>query len=105
MLIGRMGSVTYKREARRLSQPHLRRLRNGDTELMEDINRQVMAATVLLGWENLQDEETGENVPFSKKAALELLTKYPEFLEMVQEYASSFNTFAVKEKQDAEENS
>jgi len=75
--IARMNNPKHREKQHKLSRPHLRKLRKMDTALAERIAREAMVGTVLLDWENIEDEK-GKSIPYSEKKALELLTA-PEF--------------------------
>lgn len=62
--------------------PHLASIRAGtfDKELDRQITKKAIAHTVLLGWENLQDDE-GNDIPYSPEKAFEILTD-PEFADI-----------------------
>jgi hypothetical protein len=69
--IARAGNPAYRKLLRELSEPHIKDIRNGtmDEELNSTILKKVRAITILLDWENI--EENGQEVSYSKEKALE----------------------------------
>lgn len=68
-------------------------------ESMELLKAQ-MAEAVLVDWKNLRDAETGEEIPFSVEAALELM-EIADFREFVYQAANERDTFRAKADADA----
>lgn len=75
----------------------------GNLELEDDVAgevfAQILANTVLLDWEGL--EEDGEPVPYSKEAAARILLQYPEFMRLVQAQAKRLDLFRTQRIEDA----
>jgi hypothetical protein len=69
--------------------PHRRAIQNGTLprKIWEKLTREAFAETVVIGWENVQDE-TGKSITFSKDAALKLLEDLPELFKDIQEQSS-----------------
>lgn len=75
----------------------------GNLELEDDVAgevfAQILANTVLLDWEGL--EEDGEPVPYSKETAARILLQYPEFMRLVQAQAKRLDLFRTQRIEDA----
>jgi len=69
--VARAGNPEYRKLLRELTGPHLDKIRDGsvDPDLNLEILKKVRAATILLGWENLEDDN-GE-ISYSPERALE----------------------------------
>ena len=82
--IARMNNPQYEACFRKLSRPHVDGIAAGltDLTLIEDLMKQAMSQTILLDWDNLQDED-GKAIVYSKEKALELLRTVPDFYRMV----------------------
>lgn len=65
-----------------------------------ELMKKVFVDTVLLGWENVQDEN-GVLIPFNRDNALELFGKLPELYEDLEAQAKKAALFRV-EAQEAE---
>ena len=70
----------------------VRRLRTEDRDEEQAANqiKEAIAHTVLIGWENMQDEETGAEVEYSPKKAFELFEdkRYYHYYKTVREEAA-----------------
>ncbi len=92
--LARLGNVRYAEYLRKLGRPLRRKLRK-DTHTIQEIREltcKAMARHVLLGWENLTDAED-KPIPYSEEKANELLLKYGEFRELVEELSSDTANF------------
>ncbi len=105
ILVARTRNTKFRERIRELMRPHLRSIRKGRVELdvVEDMNRQAVAETVLLDWRNLENDD-GTKIPYSKEKALEVLKKHPEFEEIVTECAGDIENYREADRADAEEN-
>lgn len=104
--IARIGNPAYKETFRRLAKPYQRQIRTGtlSDEVAERILAQSLAESVLLDWEGL--EENGKPLPYSKKAALDLLTnpQLKDFRDLVAELANESELFHQQDVDEAEGN-
>lgn len=104
--IARIGNPKYKEVFSEQAKPYRRQIRSGNLsdEVAERILAKSLAETVLLDWEGL--EENGEPLPYSKKAALDLLTnpQYKDFRDLVAELGNEAELFHQKEEEEAEGN-
>ena len=74
--IRRAGNPDYNRAFSDGLRPH-RALIRADAlpaETMERVQRRAVAVAVLVGWEGIQDDETGEPIPYSVERAEEVLS-------------------------------
>lgn len=103
--IARANNANFDKVLSRLTRPHLQRIRNGSfpDEDMKKLVWQATAETILLDWENLEDEE-GNEVPYSPEKALELLTEYKDFRDMVSSYAQDATLFKQELDEEAKGN-
>jgi len=69
----------------------------------KDLIIKAISQHVLLDWENLQDDD-GKDIPFSEGKAHEILTKYPEFLSLVLEYALDVERFRKNKEEELVKN-
>lgn len=56
----------------------------------------VIASTLIVGWEGVQDED-GNEIPFSVEACKELLHFAPDLLDTVAQFATTRGNFAADE--------
>lgn len=105
VLVARMRNRRYRDRMRELMRPHLQRVRRGslDLDVVAKLNLQAVAETVLLDWKNLEDDD-GKTISYSKEKALEVLEKYPEFAEIVTEFAGDIENYREEARADAEGN-
>lgn len=77
--------------------PHRRQIQNETIEraLLVGILREVFAETVVLGWENVEDEN-GKDMPFTKDNCIKLFTDLPDLFEDVQEQAQKAALFRAE---------
>lgn len=57
------------------------------------ITLEVYAETVILGWENVFDDETGEPIPFTKENVIQLFKDLPDLFDDVQQQAQQAQLF------------
>jgi len=88
----------YTKRMEEVTRPHRRAILNDafSKEQQLELVKQVVADTVLLAWEGVEDD--GQPVPFSPQAALALFTKYEKFFEDVMQQAQSFANFREEER-------
>lgn len=108
VLIRRINNPDSQAYLRRYARTLGRALKHGSadestTKQVEDISKVNIAKNVLVGWENLQDEE-GVNIPYSSDKALDLLNSYPDFLTMVLEFAGDADLFRTESIEDVKGN-
>lgn len=72
--VGRSGSERWKEEYAKIHREGTRGYRQGKVpdELLEKVVMEAMARTILLGWENIEDDD-GQPIPYSLENARKLL--------------------------------
>ena len=72
--IARIGNEKFDAMVRKLSEPHLRSLRQDpNDEKMEEVTRKAVAKHILVGWKNIEDDD-GSPLAYSAKRSRDLLT-------------------------------
>lgn len=76
------------------TRPYRRQIQNEtiDMEVLEEIMRKVVAKTIVLGWENVEDEY-GEDFPFSQANCIDLFTKLPDMYADIRAQAEKASLF------------
>ena len=108
-LIARMGNPKYTKLLAKLSRPHHRKLRGSrgaSSDLENDLTKQAVAKTVLVGWRNLDDED-GNPIPYSQEKALEIISDpaYIEVYNFVLATAGDFQAFREEDQAESLGNS
>ena len=108
LLVASINSPALKQAERNLVRENAAALREDQSfENMVRVLTPAIAEHLLLGWEGLLDDKTGEPIPHSKKAALDMLNS-PELYFMAQDVyvaAGNRNTFRKEVFEDSEKNS
>jgi len=106
-IIARMGPMNqrYTKTLERVTYPYKRQLelRTLPNEKAEALMRQVFVNSILLGWENVQNEG-GTAIVFSAENALTLFQQLPDVYYELQEKAQDAALFRVEENQGAAKN-
>ena len=71
-------------------------------EELEDIGREVMAKYIILGWENVTEEDEKTPIPYSEENAKRLLKEYPVFADLISEQSQDISLFQEQESAEAE---
>lgn len=102
--VARAGNPANRKMLQRMMEKHrvTLRSRNLPEDVLERITIQVMAETILLGWENI--EERGEPVPFSVENAERLLGAYRDFRDQVAALAADMALFRGESEEAAQKN-
>lgn len=102
--IARTENPRYRRRLKQLSEPlrHQLRVRTLSAEQAEDIVTRVVAETVLLDWEGIEHEETGEPLPYTTDEGYKALTNLRDLRAWVFETAENMALFR-KDQQQADE--
>ena len=94
LLVARENNNDYNNKFRELMRPY--RSATGITGLTDEeataVFIEVEASTILLDWEGLTDV-AGETVDYSVEKAIEWLTEYKEFRNLVSGIAANINNF------------
>lgn len=96
--VARTGNPEYRKVLNRLMRPHRRRVGSLPEDLAEQIQVELMAETVLLGWKGL--EENGQAVEFNRTNVLRMLA-IRDFRDLVWEIASEKETFRAVQLEEA----
>lgn len=85
-IVARTGGANteYQKAQDRIFKPHRRAIMNNSmsTARIQQLNRQVFIEGALRGWENVTDAD-GQQIEFSKDAAVKLFTELPDlFLDL-----------------------
>jgi len=101
-IISRMGksNKAYAKALEASTRPYRRQVELGTlkNEVAEGLFLNVFVDNVLKGWKNVLDEE-GNEIAYSKEAAISLMTALPDVYERLQEeakLASNFRDFSLE---------
>lgn len=72
-------------------------------EAMDELNIEHLARGILADWKGVKDEE-GKDVAFSVAAAVEAMTKYPDFKNLVVSVCADMDTYRIKANEEVEGN-
>lgn len=88
------GNVQFSKRFEAKLKPFRRQVQNEtlDPQLAEKLVREVYAESVVLGWENVEDED-GNELPFSVENAIKLFTDLPELFKDIQEQSGKMALF------------
>ena len=102
--IARIGNPNYQKRFQAMSKPHRRAIRRGtlSDSVAEKLLVQCLAETIVLDWKNLEDN--GKEVPYSLDAAIDLLTKYPELRNYINDIANELEGYQAEDDEEAAEN-
>lgn len=80
------GNVAYAKRMEARVKPYRRQIQNEtmETALVERILKEVYAETVVLGWENVEDEN-GNPLPFTTENCIKLFDDLPDLFKDIQE--------------------
>ena len=95
VLIGRFGNKNHERVMDKMRKPYeALLLRKGKIpkDEMSDMIRASFAEGVLMGWEGFVDKE-GKEVPFSKEEALNAITLYKDFYDLLFDFSNDMSNF------------
>lgn len=97
--IARAGGANkaYEKRMEAEVKPYRRMIQNETIEkaLIDRILRKVFAETVVLGWENVEDE-TGKAIPFSVDNCIKLFEDLPDLFKDIQEQAQRAALFRAE---------
>lgn len=103
LCVARMYNPRHKEALRVALKPYKRQVQNNmmDDEVADTVVNEIMARTILLGWEGITDR--GDEVPYSYEKAVEFLS-IPDFRAIVIEIASSMETYRAEGFEEDEKN-
>lgn len=94
--IARAGGANtkYSTVLAKLVKPYRRQLQTETVspDTIQRIMREVYAETIVLGWENVRDEN-GNEMEFTKENVIKLFTDLPDVFETIQEFANGNSAF------------
>lgn len=95
----------YMKAVEAATRPHKRAIELGTIkpETAEEVFLDVFVGTILLGWDNIQDN-TWLEIPFSKEAAKNLLKELPDLYDDLQEKAKNMSLFLESEMEQEAKN-
>lgn len=97
--IARMGNDNFQRATLKRRKEIQRQARfSGEDEIsaLKETSTEIAAEHLLKDWEGMIED--GTPVPYSVENAVRLMTKYPEFLRLVEEAAADFENFKSDEE-------
>lgn len=101
--IARAGGANeaYNKRIEALSKKHRRQIQNDAMEVaqLRELTMHAVADTVILGWENVTDEDKNP-MPFSRDNALKLFKQLPDLFNDVQEQAAKAALFRTTIRED-----
>lgn len=103
--VGRIDSPKYKESVRKHTGPYKFEIDRGTLaeDTAQELLVKVYAETILLGWENLQDD-AGNEIKFSRAEAEKALRDNPAFFEIVKDAASRVELFRQNDRSAAAKN-
>lgn len=87
-------NTAYSRVLESKVKPYRRQIQNDtmDRDTMIAIMREVFADTVVIGWENVQDQD-GNDLAFNRTNVIKLFEELPELFEDIQAQANNVAIF------------
>lgn len=106
LYIAREGNERYRNALGNLLVAYREEFSSGDLEddVLTEMTAKAMAEGILVNWEGVKDEDTGEEVPYSPEMAYELLTKFPELREQVLMVSRNNERYLNKHKEQSVKN-
>lgn len=90
-------NVQYSKLLEAKIKPYRRQIQNEtlDNDIADKITKEVYAQTIVLGWENVEDEN-GEELEFSVANCIKLFTDLPELWSDIQQQATRASLFRAE---------
>lgn len=105
--IARSGGANqkYTRLLEAKSRPYRRQIAAGniDIELMNGIIQQVMARTIVLGWDNVYDRD-GKKIKFTTDACIKLFKDLPDLYEFLRDESQMLANYLILELEEDAKN-
>jgi hypothetical protein len=89
----------YAKALETATKPYRRNMDALKNETAEALYRDVFVKTVLKGWTNIQDK-AGNDIPYSREAALKLFEDLPRLYEDLNARAGSIDLFREAQQED-----
>lgn len=88
-------NVQFTKMLETKTKPYRRQIQNDaiDIKVVDKILKEVYAHTIVLDWENVEDE-SGKPLPFSPENCIKLFDDLPDLFKDVQEQSGKFQLFA-----------
>ena len=104
LLLARIGNPKFDQLQRELLEPYKTEIRAGtfSVEKRNELFRQAVSRTILLGWEGIK--YNGEELPYSPEKAFEILMALPDFAELVVRLANDLETFRAGAVEESKKN-
>lgn len=104
VLVARAGNKKYTEALRSRMEKYQNRLARRDKTMepiAEKILTECMAKYILLGWENLEDENK-KIIPYSVEKAIEILSdeKYKDFRDLIELLSNDMASYQEKKKEE-----
>lgn len=95
----------YSKALEAATRPYRRQIELGtmSEDKAEKIFKGVFVDTVIIGWENIQDNK-GVNIPFTKENAMDVFEKLPEWYADLQKQAGDLSNFRSDAMEDEAKN-
>jgi len=99
LLIGRFNSPLYKKCLKEFAGTKAKQFAQGrvSEDEAKDYLYKVAAHSLVLGWENMQDED-GSDLDYSPEIAIECFKDVPEFYDLIFQYSREYSLFFVENK-------
>jgi len=105
------GNHRYEKSMEKKTRP-FRRYMESDKMIMSDamkiqLEEAVIAAyadSVVLGWKNLKNRDTGEEITYSPAECKRIMIALPAFFENIREYASNLENYQADTLEDDSKN-
>lgn len=94
------GSTRFARVKDRIEKPHRRMIEKGQVDPADQKKWliQALAEAILLDWKKVSDED-GNEVPYSKAAAVQALTNSEDFRDFVMTFSMELANFREAQKE------
>jgi hypothetical protein len=102
LLVARQGNTRYREYIAQNSKELQIQARHNaiDVRKVDNINKDAAARHILLGWENLQNDD-GTPIPYSSEKARELFDIAPDLYDITMSFAQDMNMFLADAQKDA----
>jgi hypothetical protein len=106
VLVARNNNKNHAEELKRLIAPYRRQIQMNKLpdEVYKKISIEAMAKTILLGWVGFEDDN-GKELKYSIEAATDLLTRLPDFRNVITSFSDEMDAYQQEAEEGAENNS
>jgi hypothetical protein len=101
LLIARQGNEKYNAYVKENNKSLITNAKFGriDTDEVERINKDAAAKHVVLGWENLEDEN-GQPIPFTSERCRQMFDESHDFYVLCMGYSQDISLYQAEQKAD-----